>query len=66
MQCEWFVWNYATNMSRFDNACFVAVKRKMKTTTEAQRTQIIAELEKGGKYKISSLLVLSVFSVPLW
>jgi len=47
MQCEWFVWNYATNMSRFDNACFVAVKRKMKTTTEAQRTQRIAEPKKG-------------------
>jgi len=34
IQCEWFVWNYATNM-------------RMKTTTEAQRTQRIAELKKG-------------------
>jgi hypothetical protein len=43
-----------------------AAKRKMKTTTETQRTQRIAELEKGGKYRISFSLVLSVFSVPLW
>ena len=40
--------------------------RRMKTTTETQRTQRITELKKGGKYKIFFLLVLSVFSVPLW
>ena len=34
----------------------------MKTTTDIQRTQRIAELKKGGKYKIFFLLVLSVFS----
>jgi hypothetical protein len=22
MQCEWFVWNYPTNIGRFDNVCF--------------------------------------------
>jgi len=35
----------------------------MKKTTETQR---IAELKKGGEYKIFFLLALSVFSVPLW
>jgi hypothetical protein len=43
-----------------------AVKRKMKTTTETQSIQRIAELKEGGEYKIFFLLVFSVFSVPLW
>jgi hypothetical protein len=38
----------------------------MKATTEAQRTQRIAELKRGGEHEIFLLLVFSVFSVPLW
>jgi hypothetical protein len=38
----------------------------MKTTTEEQSIQRIAELRKGGEHKIFFLLVFSVFSVPLW
>ena len=45
------------------NSRLGAVKRRTKTTTETQR---IAELGKGGEYKISLLLIFSVFSVPLW
>jgi hypothetical protein len=43
-----------------------AVKRKVKTTTETHKTQRIAELRKGGEYKVLFLPVFSVFSVPLW
>ena len=43
-----------------DRSNLVAAKQKMKTTTETQR---IAELKKGGRNRISFLLV---FSVPLW
>jgi len=43
-----------------------AVKREMKTTTKTQSIQRVAELKKGGEYKIFFLLVFSVFSVPLW
>jgi hypothetical protein len=38
----------------------------MKTTTEMQSIQRIAELKKGGEYNIFFPLVFSVFSVPLW
>jgi len=38
----------------------------MKTTTKTQSIQRVAELKKGGEYKIFFLLVFSVFSVPLW
>jgi len=43
-----------------------AVKRRMKTTTETQRTQRIAELKRGGEYRAFFLLFFSVFSVSLW
>jgi hypothetical protein len=52
-------------MTQHDHEFFGAVKQKMKATTETQRTQRIVELKKGGGYKISFLLLFSVFSVPL-